>query len=123
MMDDALIATRMNLNFGGVQPKMCDGQYINEYGQRCVQSMIFPDNHKLKGQPKGIKQVLKERNLWPTKGIRLTYEQCSGKQDNINPERSDCCTRRIMSLQPNFCEQRLMLEEAIIKAGIFSNDI
>ena len=98
MADDALIATRMNLNSGGVQPKMRDGWYINEYGQRYVQSMIFLDNHKLKGQPKGIKQVLKERNLWPTKGIRLTCEQCFRKQDNINPERSDCCARRIMSL-------------------------
>ena len=58
---------------------MRDGWYINEYGKRRVQSMVFPDNHKLKGQPKGIKQVLKERNLWPTKGIHLTCEQCSGK--------------------------------------------
>ena len=79
MTNDALIATKMNLNSEGAQPKMRDGWYINEYGERCVQSMVFPDNHKLKGQPKGIKQVLKERNLWPTKGIRLICEQCSEK--------------------------------------------
>ena len=53
----------MNLDPGGAQPKMCDGWFFNEYGERCIQSMIFPDNHQLKGQPKGIKQVLKERNL------------------------------------------------------------
>src|SRR5437016_4613660 len=44
-------------------------------------------------------------------------EQCSEKQDDVNPERLDYCAQRIMSLQPDFCEQRLILEEAIIKAG------
>ncbi|PKC07749.1 hypothetical protein RhiirA5_479009 [Rhizophagus irregularis] len=97
----------MNLSPGGAQPKMRDGWYINEHDERCAQSMIFPNNHKLKGQQKGIKQVLKERNLWPTKGIRLMCEQCSGKHDDINPERIDCY----------FCEQRSILEEAIIKKG------
>ncbi|PKK56082.1 hypothetical protein RhiirC2_800796 [Rhizophagus irregularis] len=46
--------------------------------------MVFPDNHKLKGKPKGIKQMLTERNIW---------------------------------LEKDFCEQRSILEEAIIKAG------
>jgi hypothetical protein len=117
MAADALIATRMNLGPGGVQPKMRDGWYINDYGERCVQLMIFPENHQLKEQSKGIKQVLKERNLWPTNGIRLTCEQCSGKHHDVNPERLDCCARRIMSLQPDFQEQRSILEEAIIKSG------
>jgi hypothetical protein len=58
---------------------MRDGWYIDENRQKRVQSMIFPNNHKLKEKPKGIKQVLKERNLWPDKGIRLMCEQCSGK--------------------------------------------
>jgi hypothetical protein len=117
MAADALIASKMNLSPGGAQPKMRDGWYINKHGERCAQSMIFPNNHKLKGQPKGIKQVLKERNLWPTEGIRLMCEQCSGKHDDVNPERINCCARRIMSLQPDFCEQRSILEEAIIKKG------
>ncbi|CAB4473945.1 unnamed protein product [Rhizophagus irregularis] len=67
MAADALIASKMNLSPGGAQPKMRDGQQ------------------------KGIKQVLKERNLWSTEGIRLMCEQCSGKHDDINPERIDCC--------------------------------
>ncbi|GES73012.1 hypothetical protein GLOIN_2v1785920 [Rhizophagus clarus] len=79
--------------------------------------MTFPNNHQLKGQPKGIKQVLKERNLWPMKEIRLTCEQCSEKCDDINLEKLDYCTRKIMSLQLDFCEQWLMLEEAITKTG------
>ena len=65
--------------------------------------------------------MLTERNLWPEKGIRLMCEQCSGKQDDVDPERLDCCARRLISLQPDFCEQRSILEEAIIKAGIFLN--
>ncbi|CAB4419561.1 unnamed protein product [Rhizophagus irregularis] len=80
--------------------------------------MVFPGNHKLKGKPKGIKQVLTERNFWPEKSICLICEQCSGKQDdNVDLKRLDCCARRIISLQPDFCEQRLILEEALIKAG------
>ena len=66
--------------------------------------MIFSNNHHLKGQPKGIKQVLKEHNLWPMEKICLTCEQCSGKCDDVNLKRVDCCARRIMSLQSDFCE-------------------
>jgi hypothetical protein len=51
------------------------------------------------------------------KEICLTYEQYIRKYNDVNPERVDCCARRIMSLQPDFCEQRSILEEAIIKAG------
>ena len=93
MAADALIATRMNLSPRGAQPKMRDGWYIDGNGEKCVQSMIFPNNYKLKGKLKGIKQVLKERNLWPDKGVHLLCEQCSGKQDDVDPERSDCCTK------------------------------
>ncbi|GBC04220.1 hypothetical protein RclHR1_05580005 [Rhizophagus clarus] len=82
----------MNLNPREKQPKMHDGWYINEDGEKRVQSMTFPNNHQLKGQPKGIKQVLKERNLWPMKEIRFTYEQCSKKCDDINLKRVDCYT-------------------------------
>ena len=78
---------------------------------------VISDNHQLKGQPKGIKQVLKERNLWPTKGIRLMCEQCSGKHDDVDLKRVNCCAWRIMSLQPDFCEQMSILEETIIKVG------
>lgn len=117
MAADALIATRMNLSPGGAQPKMRDGWYIDENGQKRVQSMIFPEDHKLKGKPKGIKQVLKERNLWPDKSIRLMCEQCSGKQEDVDLERSDCCAKRIISLQPDFREQKSILEEAVIEAN------
>jgi hypothetical protein len=36
MAADALIATRMNLSFGGAQPKMRDGWYINENEEKIM---------------------------------------------------------------------------------------
>jgi len=87
MAEDALIATRINLSSGGGQPKMHNGWYINEREEVCIQSMVFPINHsvaKLRGQPKGIKQVLGERNLWPAKRVHLTCKQCSGKHEMIH---------------------------------------
>src|SRR6266498_4034874 len=123
MAEDALIATRMNLGSGGVQPKMRDGWYINEREEKCIQSMTFPDNHpveKLRGQPKGIKKVLEERNLWPKKKINLVCKKCSKKNadnDENDEIRLDCCARRIISLQPDFLEQQSALEEAIVRSG------
>ena len=90
-MVDALIAMRMNMNPKGKQPKIRDDQYINRNNEKIVQLMTFSDNHPLKEQPKGIKQVLKECNLWPSKDIRLIYEQCSGKDYDLNLERLDYC--------------------------------
>src|SRR5947209_5345460 len=119
MAEDALIATRMNLSSGGGQPKMRNGWYMDEREEVCIQSMVFPIDHpvaKLREQPKGIKQVLGERNLWPAKGVHLTCKQCSGKHED-DPQRVNCCARRIMSLQPDFSEQRSLLEEAVIEAG------
>ncbi|CAB5365258.1 unnamed protein product [Rhizophagus irregularis] len=65
MAGNALVATKMNLSPEGKQPKMRDG----------------------------IKQVLDEEcNFWPTKEICLICEQYSGKCDDVNLERVDCCT-------------------------------
>jgi len=66
MVEDALIAMKMNLSSGGGQPKMRNGWYTNEHGKRCIQTMVFSNDHpvaKLRGQPKGIKQVLGDHNL------------------------------------------------------------
>ncbi|CAG8631508.1 16920_t:CDS:1, partial [Funneliformis caledonium] len=48
-------------------------------------------NYQLKEQPKNIKQVLKECNLWPIKSICLMYKQYFGKCDEVNSEKLDCC--------------------------------
>ncbi|CAJ0633494.1 10405_t:CDS:2 [Entrophospora sp. SA101] len=61
---DALVASRMNLNPGGKQPKMKD----TVFGPNNIfQSMVFED-----GIPKGMKQVLVERNLWKEDGPTST---------------------------------------------------
>ncbi|RGB43834.1 hypothetical protein C1646_616660, partial [Rhizophagus diaphanus] len=49
MTADAFIASKMNLSPEKAQPKIRNGWYINEHGERCIQSMIFLNNHKLKG--------------------------------------------------------------------------
>ncbi|CAJ0768500.1 20269_t:CDS:2, partial [Entrophospora sp. SA101] len=52
---DALVASRVNLNPGGKQPKMKDTVFEPN---NIFQSMVFED-----GIPKGMKQVLVEKNL------------------------------------------------------------
>ncbi len=95
---DALIAKHMNLNPGGKQPKMRK----TYFGEEIPQDMIFPlDYHipELCGQPKGLKQVLKERGLWPNEGLKLEE------------------ARRVLSQQPDFLAQKGRLEEVIVAAG------
>ena len=95
---DALIAKHMNLSPGGKQPKMRS----TNFGEGVQQEMIFPlDYHisKLRGQPKGLKQVLTERGLWPNRGLKLEE------------------ARKIMSQQPDFLAQKGRLEEVIVAAG------
>ncbi len=64
MADDALNASKMNVTSGSKQPKMRATVVLDEasplYGQR--QAMVF-ETGPLKGQAKGLKQVLAER--WP----------------------------------------------------------
>jgi len=95
---DALIAKNMNLNPGGKQPKMRRTYFGNE---RIQQDMIFPSDYhipNLREQPKGLKQVLIERELWPNKGLKLEE------------------ARNIMSQQPDFLAQKGQLEEIIVAA-------
>ncbi len=82
--------------------------------------MIFPNDYpieKLREQPKGIKKVLEERNLWPKERINLTCKKCSEKDADNDLTRLNCCARWIISLQPDFLEQRSTLEEIIVGLG------
>src|SRR6266545_5960693 len=105
----------MNLNPGGKQPIMHD-TYFGPNQQ--LQSMVFSANHfneKLRGQPKGIKQVLIERGKWPSKGLILECKNCKEKiQDS---SRTSCCARQVISLEPDFLAQKGAIEELIEKAG------
>ncbi|GBC50571.2 uncharacterized protein OCT59_001487 [Rhizophagus irregularis] len=111
---DALVASRMNLNPGGKQPVMRN-TYFGPNNQ--LQSMVFPTTHydeKLRGKPKGIKQVLMECGKWPPRGLVLECSKCKEKcQDS---SRTSCCARRVISLEPDFLAQKGAIEELIENA-------
>ncbi|CAB4474979.1 unnamed protein product [Rhizophagus irregularis] len=112
---DALVSKRMNLNPGGLQPKMRDTYWGSD---NKLQSMVFPDDYpheKLRGQPKGLKQILKEREKWPIGGLLLECKEYKEKKDDEN--RINCCARRVMSLEPDFLAQKGAIAEIIKKAG------
>ncbi|KAG5219374.1 transposase domain-containing protein [Salix suchowensis] len=76
------------------------------------QKMIFPSDHPdYPDQPKGIKQVLLERGLWPNKGLVM---QC---KSTCEVGVTDCCARRLLGNQPDFKEQRSLVQEVIEAAG------
>lgn len=117
MAEDALAVSKMNLSPGGQQPQMRNGWFITTTGQMITQQMVFDENYPdatLRGKPKGIKQILLERGLW-REGLKLSCEKCM-KREEV-PERSDCCARRIMMLQPDFASQKSILEETVEKMG------
>jgi hypothetical protein len=102
MADDALVATRMNLNPKGANvPKMRNGWFMKN-GEKVTQPMVDE-----KGEPKGIKAVLVERGLWRDQ-LKL---DCDGCPDGS----TSCCARKIISLQPDFQEQRSVIAEIIEK--------
>jgi hypothetical protein len=105
------MASRMNLNPGGKQPKMRDGWYMKD-GKRVKQAMSFDNTHQTHpGMPKGMKEVLKERSLWPSERKLLMY--CH----DCDPSNTSCCARRILEHQPDFKSQRSLVQEIIEDAG------
>ncbi len=108
--EDALRATHMNLRPGGKQARMRDG-WFERNGVKITQPMIFPPNHpQYPDQPKGMQQVLQERGLWRSGLLMKCKESCDS-------DSTDCCARRILEVQPDFREQRSLVEEVIEAAG------
>jgi hypothetical protein len=119
---DALLTSRMNMKPGGKQAKLRDGWYMQN-GVRVTQKMCFPSNHtEFSGEAKGIRQVLVERGLWRDK-LLMKCGSRSKKQDNgsepikCQSGATDCCAKRILDLQPDFAEQKSLVQEVIEKAG------
>jgi transposase len=105
----------MNFRAGGAQPKMRDGWFVDGNSRRVVQPMVFPADHPkpvLRGQAKGMQQVLKERGLF-RRGLLM---KCP---DGCADGATTCCARRIVENQPDFKEQRSLVQEVIEKAGRF----
>jgi hypothetical protein len=101
--EDALIASKMNLNSGG------KGKFRNGIiPDGSIQSMHHSD-----GRPKGICLVLKEHGLWPERGINRICSDCK----KHSPIANDCCAVQILSLQPDFLTQRPLIREIIEDRG------
>ena len=106
---DALLSSRMNLHPGGKQARMRDG-WFTQNSQKAVQPMIFPMDHpEFPDHPKGIKRVLQERGLWMD-GLKMKCRDvCVG---SVN-----CCAKQLLGAQPDFQEQRSLVQEVIEAAG------
>ena len=61
---------------------------------------------------KGMEEILKERGLWPERGLNA---QCEGFK--CEPGKKDCCCRRLLFTQPDFVNQKSHLEELITSRG------
>jgi len=106
---DALLISRMNLRPGGKQARLRDG-WFQQNGKRVMQQMNFPANHpEFPDMPKGMKQVLIERGLWK-ESLRMHCKNCP-------IDATSCCAKRILDLQPDFEEQRSLVQEVIEAAG------
>ena len=100
----------MNVKPGGKQARMRNGWFIKN-GQKVSQTMIFAPTHpQYPNEPKGISFTLMERGLY-RKDLR---GKCSGKCD---VDAKSCCNKRILELQPDFQEQKSMVQEVIEAAG------
>lgn len=112
---DALVASRTRLNPAGQQPHLKDGWYVDGEGVRHVQKMTFETNHpRYPGMPKGAKAILTERGLWESglkHSCKTTSRQCL--------ESGNCCAIALLSKQPDFREQRCMIEEYLNSQGQF----
>jgi hypothetical protein len=117
---DALWVTLMNLGPGGKNvPQMRDGWFTRD-GEKIIQSMVMPEDHQTDpGKPKGIRQVLVERGLW-WPGMLLLCQAKKGQsveEGKCHPEATNCCATRTLSLQPDFLEQKSLVQETIEELG------
>ncbi|RPA78671.1 hypothetical protein BJ508DRAFT_349096 [Ascobolus immersus RN42] len=125
--DDALVAGRMNLSPGGANVPRMRETFM--HGKGLPQHMVFPDNHErvaLRGKPKGMEQVLRERGLWRDRnaaGIKFRA-QCptrDGRQgcptDPNDPSFRACCARTVLAEERDFREQKGLLAESTFAVG------
>jgi hypothetical protein len=108
---DALVVSRMNVNPGGKQAQMHDTWFMRD-SQRIMQTMVYPADHLTSSNdPKGMKAVLIEHSLYPN---AKTQGKCKNKCD---AEAVTCCLKQILELQPDFQQQKSLVQEVIEAAG------
>lgn len=81
-----------------------------------IQTMNFPDDYpddypdeSLCGKPKGMKQILRER--------QLLRQDLKGYCQNKESEDDQCCMRHMLAKQPDFLAQKCMIQEIIEVKG------
>lgn len=115
--EDALLTSRMNMNPGGKQALMRDGWFICN-GEKITQPMVFPPDHpQFPGYPKGIRQVLTERGLYRRGLVMACRKKNDGSGEKCPQGATDCCAKQILSLQPDFLEQKSLVQEVVENAG------
>jgi hypothetical protein len=108
--ENALLISCMNIKPGGKQAHMHNGWYICD-GIMVSQPMVYPSNHPdHPDMQKGVKAVLVKHGLW--------QQQLQGKcKKACKPDADACCNKCILDHQPDFCEQKSLVQETIEAAG------
>lgn len=83
MADDALNASRMNLNDGGKQPKMRTTKWNGQ-----VQHMVYTSGPSI-GEPKGLRTVLIERGLWRDSMLKDDAMKVLSECEDFKNEKSE----------------------------------
>lgn len=115
---NALVATKGKLNFwdhtGKNTHKTRDTSFTNNNNVDIQQAMQHAN-----GVQKGIKTILNERNLWPASGKNSIGQKficdCNKCEYGVTSidRPDDCCARHLLSMQPDFLNQKIWLEEII----------
>jgi hypothetical protein len=82
------------------------------------QLLYYPHDHKtMPGWFKGMEVIIWEHGLWTQDGSDLLTQCPKG----CAPGRKDCCCRRLLYFQPDFCFQKSQLQELVESCGHLFN--
>jgi len=117
---DALSARKMPKNPNPTWTHHKDGSQMQPttfvdqvQGNHIFQNFNFGDDHPtMPGWFKGMETIIRERSLWPEKGL---LAQCEGFKCQAG--KTDCFCHRLLFTQPNFVAQKSHLEELITSHG------
>jgi hypothetical protein len=92
--------------------------YSIKNDEKTFQPMNFPAGHcEFSGQPKGMKQVLLEQDIWRNGLVMQCKKVEDGSGDKCEAGVTDCCAKCILDFQPNFQKQKSLVQEVIEAAG------